>query len=546
MVTLKLNNNSLTINIWGMEVNTISKIENQLLNCGFISIFFFLFILPLSAQEKLGIANSNYSSTNSIYLNPSSSTDCRSFIQSNLIGANAYFMTNQAYIPDFSVWQAAKGNIQEPRISTLKTKKFLYSIFSVDGLAAVLSNKEIGIGFFTRGRAVLDIRNIPYELTNIILEVDTNAAKQKIDINIRNAKFSEMVWVEYGINFSKMIRKDNDVLITAGANVKYITGINIMYANLQRFRAQIQDTTIDIQKLKGKFRMNEPGWNTGKGLGIDVGITYKKTLDWIDSYYVNSPKSGCKYVDYKYKLGLSLLDLGTIRFANNTAKGEINGSAFIGNYQQDSVIQNNFKGSFRQNDQIWATLPTALSAQFDWNSGHHFYINTTVINSVTTSRMTGVQRGNLLSITPRYERKNFEVAFPLTFQRYIYPQLGFAFRIRSFVLGLDNVFPLIIKKKTYGLNLYFNIGFSMFKNPACRKKHAKLLKVIMPQAFTNYKAPKKKKGEIVDDCPTFAEPNTEDQQEKLKKEAEAEEKQKKEEKKKNKKPFFKRIKSTKE
>jgi len=43
--------------------------------------FYMLHVLFLNAQEKLGISNSNYSSTNSIFLNPSSSVDSRTYMQ---------------------------------------------------------------------------------------------------------------------------------------------------------------------------------------------------------------------------------------------------------------------------------------------------------------------------------------------------------------------------------------------------------------------------------------------------------------------------------
>jgi hypothetical protein len=486
-----------------------SKKTYRIIHILLLSLFGLSF--PSIAQEKLGIANSNYSSTNTIFLNPSSSSDSRTFIQQNLVGANAYFMTNGAYLPKFSVWSLA--DLQEPKFSTLRIRKFFYSNISIDGPTFVLSKGEIGVGFFIRGRAVVDIRNVPHELTRMILQPNADYLQQKTDVNLRNLKLSQMAWVEYGLNLSKMIRKRSDVLILAGVNVKYLTGINISYANLERFKASIQDTTINIEKLKGKIRINEPNWNSGQGLGIDAGITYKKTLDREDSYYAyyaNSKKSDCKYIDYRYKFGLSLLDLGLIRFANKTAKGDIDGSAYIGNYQKDSVIQNNFKGSYQFNSPIWASLPTGLCAQADWNMDHHIYVNVTAIKSLTISRMVGVQRSNLISIAPRYERRQFEVALPLTFQRYLYPQLGLTFRVRSFVLGFDNVLPLIIKKNTYGVNVYFNLGISIFKNPACRPKKPKTPKAINKPNGSTFKAKQKTKAKEVDECPTDLNPTSSD------------------------------------
>ncbi|TAL60756.1 MAG: hypothetical protein EPN85_06560, partial [Bacteroidetes bacterium] len=483
------------------------------MKCFLIILFFGSFFSAL-AQEKPGIANSNYSSTNSIFLNPSSSVDSRTFIQLNLIGANAYLMTNQAYLPAFSVWQVKRGYTQVPHIVTNKMKKFFYGNFSVDAPALVVSHQRIGFGFFIRARAEVDIRRIPYELTRILVpqKLDT-ALPAAIDINLRNVKLSSMAWAEYGINFGMMVHKRNNVLITAGGNAKYLTGIDIFYANLQRFKAHIDTTVVDIEKLKGKVRVSEPGWNTGKGLGIDAGIIYKRSLKKeteYEAYHANSKKSGCVYIDYRYKIGLSLLDLGYIRFPKKTYKAGIDGSLYIDDFQQvkslDSLIQNGFKTTLEYDKPILATLPTALSAQVDINLSHHFYLNGTIIKSIIPAYLVGVQRANLLSITPRYERRQVEVALPLTFHRFIYPQLGFAFRVRSFVLGMDNVFPLIIRKNTYGLNLYFNLGISLFKNPACRTKHSRKKKQKIKKRATaenSFMMPDKTNEAVKLECPEF-------------------------------------------
>jgi hypothetical protein len=473
------------------------------LNLGFVlptllAQLFFGLSFTAPAQEKLGIANSNYSSTNSIFLNPSSSVDSRTFIQMNLVGANAYLMTNSAYLPKFSVWRAASGYHEQPFILTNNWKKFFYGNFSLDAPAVVVSHRRIGFGFFIRGRAEIDIRRIPYQLTNILLPlIKDSTTPTAVDFDLRNVKISNMSWAEYGLNFGTMVKKRNGLLITAGGNIKYLTGINLMYANLSSINSYMKDTLINIKKLIGKVRIAQPGWGTGKGVGMDLGITYRRALKSeteYEGYYVNSKRSNCEHIDYLYKFGISLLDLGYIKYSTKTFKADIDGSLYIPNYNDvtslDSLIQNGFHTTVEKNTPIMATLPTALSAQLDLNMSHHFYLNGTIIKSVIPSSFIGVQRANLLSVTPRYEVRQLEVAMPLTFHRFIYPQLGLAFRFRSFVLGFDNVFPLFIAKSTYGLNIYFNLGISLFRNPACRTKHSHAKK-------------EKTKKRSTTDCPRF-------------------------------------------
>ncbi|MCC6369377.1 MAG: hypothetical protein IT236_00085 [Bacteroidia bacterium] len=450
----------------------------------------------ISAQEKLGIVNSNYSSSNSIYLNPSSSVDSKTYMQLNLAGANFSLFNNIGYLPWFSVWRMKRhgGEIQYPKISSLKLKKFLYATAGIDGPAFVISHGNIGAGLFVRARSVVDVQRLPYELTNALLQDNPydNFPKQG-DLNIRNIKFSNMSWLEYGLNFGMMLKSEKKDVIILGGNLKYNTGINIFYANLQKLKGSYNDTMLNLEELTGKLRYNQPAFNTGRGYGADFGITYKRMLKTVDRYYPHTKKSNCTTVDYKFKAALSLRDLGYIKFTRNTVKSELSASGYI-NASRDttqSMIESNLNITTAAGN-IWATLPTNLSAQFDWNFENHIYLNGTVVKNLVPNALTGVQSPNLLSVCPRVEFKNWEVALPFTLQKFMYPQLGLAFRVRSFVLGFDNVIPLIaMKPRTYGLGVYFNLGISLFKNPACRKSQR--IVDCPPNTMTKTKSGKNKR-----------------------------------------------------
>ncbi len=422
----------------------------------------------LPAQERLGITNSNYASTSSIFLNPSSSVDCRTYMQLNLVGANAYLMNNLAYIPSYTIWQSLNGTAQDPQPASINLKKFLLLTASAEGPAFVISKRNYGAGFFVRGRAVGTVKRMPYELTDKFLGIG-GPVTYPASVDMKNASFSEMSWIEYGVNFGMMIKKNRNDMWTLGGNLKYITGFNIAYANITSLKGTLGPNGIDVQNVDAKMRFNKQAWNSGWGLGLDVGFTYKKMLAAIDNYYANSTQSNCEYVDYRYKLGVSLRDVGFIRFKKGTTKTDVNGAGFFrlnsGDYQ--SALQTGLNASVN-NDPILAVLPTALSVQLDWNFDDNFYLNCTAVKNIVPNGVTGGQGSNLVSFCPRYEFRPFEVAMPLTFQRFLYPQLGFAFRVRTFVLGFDNVFPLFLKKNTYGLNVYFSLGISLFKNKACR------------------------------------------------------------------------------
>jgi hypothetical protein len=471
----------------------------------FIVFISLLSCFPALAQEKLGVANSNYSSTNSIFLNPSSSVDSRTLFQFNLIGANIYAMNNLVYLPHFSIRSAMKEGFQTPKASTIGDKGFKTFIdfkTEINGPAFVVSNKEIGYGVFVRARAEGSITNIPSDMVKTALGGNNSDSLLKhLDVNLRNVNVKEMAWVEYGVNFGKMYFKHGTQIITIGGNARYLTGVNLVNATIYRFNATLDEKNFTLPNLNATYKYNTPGWNTGKGIGIDLGITYKKDLEFVDSYYSNSQKSSCKQIDYKYKIGASLLDLGAIRFTQNTFTGNPHGSPAFSDFSHgnvDSVLRADFNVTPQTGKTILACLPTALSVQGDWNLKHHFYVSGTIIQAMTVARITGVQRSSLLSIAPRFETRNIEIAMPLTFHRYLYPQLGLAFRYRTFYLGMDNVLPLIIKNNTYGASVYFGFGVSIFKNPKCKVSHPRYNPVkVVYEGFTFLSLKNKPKRSVV-------------------------------------------------
>ena len=414
--------------------------------------------------------------TASIFLNPSASADAHTYMQLNAAAAGAFAFTNGAYIPSFSVWRMkrSQGEIQYPKASSFKMSKFVYANAFVNGPAFVMSKRNYGFGVYANARSVLDIRGIPYPLVNMLLqEYPYTDAPGTYDINKRNIKAANLSWLEYGANFSYIIRKKQKELISIGANLKYISGINIFYFNILHLKGYYNDTVVNVDDVTAKLRMNQPSFNSGKGLGLDIGITYKKMLKNIETYYTHSTQSNCGFIDYQYKASLSLRDAGYVRFKNNTTVADFSNSGYYRIDTTKSITQaaitNSLNGTLMTGP-VTAALPVNLCAQFDWNFENGFYASAIVVKNLLPNRVTGVASPNILAISPRFETKNFEVALPLTFQKFLYPQLSLALRYRSFVLGFENMFPLFFMKNTYGVGVYTKLAVSLFKNPACRKR----------------------------------------------------------------------------
>ena len=431
--------------------------------------------LRIAAQEKSGISASNYLPTSGIFLNPTASVDSKTYMQLNLVGAGVFAMTNMAYIPDFSVYGHSKNAayIQEVKLSTLKLPKYLYANATIDGPAFLISKRNYGGGFFIRARSVANINIASSQLMSALVTQENTEGGDAMNVNIKNSRVSTMSWIEYGGNFGMIVKRDRKNLWSVAANLRYLSGTNLMYANLTQLKGFYNDTMVNIENVSGKLRFTDFALNSGKGFGADLGVTYKKMLGDVKSYYPNSVRCNCATMDYKYKVGLALRDVGFIKFKTGSSSDNVSSSGSYHTNTNDtsyktaleSILNTTFSGK-----PILASLPTALVGQLDWNFENNFYLNTTLVKNIMPNGLTGVQSPNILSISPRYEIREFTIATPLTLQRYIYPQLGLAVRYRTFAIGVDNLFPFVKAKNTYGMGVYFSAGISLFKNPACRKK----------------------------------------------------------------------------
>ncbi len=428
----------------------------------------------LEAQEKWGSANSNYLSTASIFLNPSSSVDSKTYMQLNLAGANAYAMNNVAYLRNFWIYDLKRNSAYTPTIglNLQKLPKFAYANASVDGPAFVISKRNYGAGLFVRARGVADARvGSLATLGSYLVQEGTN--RSDTYLNFKNTRASEMSWMEYGGNFGLMLKRERNTLISGGINLRYITGVNMMYGRFSELNGYYNNTMIHIQDMEAVYKYNTAAFNSGRGAATDIGFTYKKMTEPVNNYYANSTRCNCRQIDYVYKLGVTLRDIGYIRFDKNAYAGTSSGS---GNFYTDrndtsyvSAIQS-FTNSPSSARPFVASLPASAVVQFDYNFLNGIYLNVTAVKNLVPNSVTGVRANDVLAISPRFEVQNFEVSMPLTLQKYIYPQLGLAMRYRGFAWGVDNMLPFVMSKNTYGAGVYFNWTISLFKNPACSKK----------------------------------------------------------------------------
>lgn len=440
----------------------------------------------VTAQERVGLANSNYAGTTGMPLNPSSMVDSKAWLDINLVGVDAFAWNNFEYFSknDFYVWDdILKGNVPSTLYRVNGKEKHGAVNLRVDGPSFTLSQGKNAFGFHTAARLFASAEDIA-EPTAIFMHEGLDYVPQReIDYTQQKMGVFATAWAEVGLSYGRIIYQQGRDMINVGGTAKYLMGIGHMSAYLDELNhTVVSDEDWNVTNLTGQYAITEPGFANGHGFGVDLGVTYKRMLTDVDDYAPHTPQSDCGTIDYRYRVGVSLLDLGGINFSRNSLIRTFdNATTTWENYPDaevnsigdiDALIASQFAsdaGSMRSGTRYGASLPSAVSVQFDYNLGKNFYANATWVQGFKIGKRTTGIRRSLLAITPRYEHKWFEASLPISLYDYRSPQLGLAFRFYSITIGSDNILPFIAPLDIYSANIYASVKITLFKNPMCVK-----------------------------------------------------------------------------
>ena len=455
----------------------------------------------VSAQQNLGIRNSNYAGIQGALLNPSSIADSKLKWDVNVWTADEVFDNTFLYapknaIPFFGVGKIIRGSIHENLFYTHFDPENPGTLYNVSFSAEILGpsffvkiKKKHSVGFTVEERSYANIKNISGNLAQ-------NFFSYLLEPNLWNTNFHDsltrvnsMSWLSYGLHYATEVYHKGRDLVKVGLSLNYLQGLAAAYMRNAHINYKISDTTnilftnstldygrTDIDDYK---KINYNHLNHGHGFGADIGFTYVRLKD--PAVYDAEPDdkmfAGTEKPNYVYRIGISLIDLGYVNFNRNSAAFHLqtdsanfvnwHQSKFSGNTQFDQTLSAVFyhgdsAKSLRSNHFNMA-LPSAISLQADWNVYQNFYANLTIIKGFGHGNNPGVIRPDVYSITPRYETLWGELSLPVSFIYYNQwrPRIGVAMRIYYFFIGGDAPGSLLKLNDLNGVDFYAGIHIFM-------------------------------------------------------------------------------------
>jgi len=175
--------------------------------------------------------------------------------------------------------------------------------------------------------------------------------------------------------------------------------------------------------------------------------------------------------DYKFKAGVSLIDIGYVNFTTKAAhhkfktrddivldgdeitgypdKTDLDGiSALLSERilgdPNSSLAGNSFK--------MWT--PASLNLQFDMPFTKGFFLGGGLIQRLPLGKHR-VDRGNVVMMNPRFEHRWFTISAPFSLYNYKTFKVGSSIRIGYLILGTDDFGSIFFKRPYYsGLDFY--------------------------------------------------------------------------------------------
>ncbi len=439
-----------------------------------------------NSQEQLGLKISNYSGINAVGLNPAWNVGSPLKWDVNIVSLGVFAHQNYMYGQKGSIVKLlnqgatfitdATENTADATTSTAVPFYFnTNKNFDAHHNAFVMvpsfmfQLKEHTFGFYIQGRSWMSGYNLDGDLNYHNL-TDTLTFVGEFD----PFQFGAMAWGEIGLNYGRNLRSDKNMDINFGGTVKLLLGYEgVSVSNFSSTQVTRIDDAISLDQANmgisyASNYTEEEGYDfqrNGFGMATDIGVTFVNKNAKQDKQH------------YKWKLGVSILDIGRLRYAKNAnvyqySSNEVSTfstAPFEEITDADGIIDavnasNNTSEAVLTDNKFGMWMPMALSVQFDAPMIDRLYISGTAVIGMRF-KGAAIERSDIVAITPRFETKWFEIGIPVSLYRWQKLSLGTYLRMGPLTVGTEHLNSWVIPGKFQGSDIYLSlkINAAMFK-----------------------------------------------------------------------------------
>ncbi len=437
------------------------------------------------AQEQTGLRLGNYAGANGLLLNPASGLSGNLQWDVNLISAGFFFENNYGYVgkaallplikSDFDVGTAEQvdpENYQEGArfyadFFNNNQQKSIHLNTFVTGPSVMLRTGNHSFGLFTNARAVVSSNRIP----NILGYYEFYDTEYGEEVEIGPVEAGGLAWGEVGLHYGHQLELGSGNLSLAG-NLKFIKPLEGFYF---KSKSPIFVTTINSDTIRSggvdmeysfsngfSYEDEELAYNGSKGgfgMSVDLGAVYE-----IEQSNGLPLKLGASLIDFG-KVGMpgqrhtlttpSTIEISLTDYENVTSEEEL--TQLI----SDDIL-NNITAS-RTGDRTSMWLPGGISLSADMGFTENFYVNATMVRRLRYFK-PGVERSNILAVTPRLEMRWVEAGLPIVLYNDKDLRVGASLRLGPLTLGTDDFGSIFVPGKLSGTDFYVALRVYPFWN----------------------------------------------------------------------------------
>lgn len=362
------------------------------------------------------------------------------------------------------------------------------------GVLIRLSDKH-AISLTTRARVMANVRGADELLLNSLFQ-DTIADELiGTTLNIHDMAINAHAWKEVALTYSRQIGISDYGVWKFGASLKYLGGVaafslrtnKLSFAHDSIFdigSGAMQDAVIGLRgTVAAGYTKNLDSLSDdlndylsfkNRGLGLDIGISY----EYRNEMQVYGTAYSDKTANYIWKAGVSITDIGSIRYRKPQTKGlstKLNGTNYTVEqldppsdssdlYQLANYYKNLLNASNEPPD-MTMQLPTTLHLSYDryFNKwlGVQAQLNIPLMFSQVAFH-TGNYNPVSLVVTPRAEIPQLGLYVPMSYALGAGFQMGAALRLGPLTVVSASLINTRILSNTKAADFYFILRVPIF------------------------------------------------------------------------------------
>lgn len=450
----------------------------------------------LHGQVFTGLIQSNYNGINALSFNPAASVNTRTYAEISPVSAGfALDNTFLFFHPETFRWTALlkrKPEYPVPKNSdkgldyrNSSTNVYGHLVASLNGPSALLAGHRHSVAITTGIKSVASTTNLPYDLALLMYEgLDYQPLHEK-RIVASNVKSGELAWSEIALNYATVLHENRMGRLSAGANFRKLFGISGSCIHINRLDLMVINRyTVSFQNVNAYAGFSLPVnydnndfilWNDffrGSGSAADIGIMYRRNRN---VSYLRSWGKTCEvpFEEYVYKVGLSVINLGQVKFVKNALEHRISDASVI--WQSIDTVEytniNNLIGqinevffhdpqySLTNNNAVALNLPAAINFFGEIQYYPRWYFSVLTQCPIPSSNIP-VNLPSSLIMSLRYESDDYEFSLPVLLYRMNKPYIGLYLRYKYLSIGCHRPEKFLKLNEIDGADFY--VSFNIF------------------------------------------------------------------------------------